>query len=129
MLVSTSQTIVSVLQTLLSQLRPQLSDICPPVIKNDHIEDMHTHTNSLHSRRPGRDKLPGSRERGLNGKKHSFSCCYFQIMAGLFWLLVVLELAPGILTNGDRPGVGVKRTGPLILWDQHRENLKCYVYA
>ena len=94
------------------------TEFCPPTMKqrdritlstciNTHI---HKLTSNRACERPGSDRVLGSRERGLDGKRHSFTCSYFQIsvMAGLFWLLNLLEFAPGSLTNGDRPGADLR---------------------
>ena len=110
----------------------QLPEICPPTMGiTQRTRILHTHS-PIHSRagRPGRDEVPGSRERGLDGKWHSFTCCYFQIsvMAGLFWLLLLF----GCLTNGDGPGADLRspvREGKWkwlahwLLWDQLEEVL------
>lgn len=98
-----------------------------------------THT-SKHAKRPGRNKVARSRERDLDGKRHSFTCCYFQIsiMAGLFWLLVLLEFTPGSLTNGDWPGSDLrslmregewKGTCLLLFWVQWEELFSCNFYG
>lgn len=43
---------------------------------------------------PEGGEIPGSGDRGLDGKTHSFTWCYFQIFVGLFWVIVVLGSRP-----------------------------------
>lgn len=75
-------------QTLFSQLRPCTAAFSQGSVPHSawsrgtrslwRPEHTLTHTHKQASR-PGRDKVPGSRDRGLDGKRHSFTCCYFQI--------------------------------------------------
>lgn len=120
-----------------SCLLPQISIPSDPMEQRDRVTlrtcaCTHTHT-CKHAGRPGSDKVPGSQDRGLDGKMHSFTCCFFQIsiIVGLFWLLMILEFTPKSHTNSNWPEADLrfpmlegeqKGLVHLLLWDQLKED-------